>query len=99
MATQVQNTRSSIPDPSRRAGSSQPPMHRASSHSHHGSIYEVRKRFQPFGISDVEMVAQMFISSNPLTSWLRAEDNLRSAKAARDSQGGVALLALGLGSV
>ena len=36
-----------------------------------GSINEVGWRFQPFGINDLEMVAQIFPRWNPLTSWMR----------------------------
>ena len=44
-----------------------------------GSINEVGWRFQPFRINDLEMVAQILTSSNPLTSWLRQVEALQRA--------------------
>ena len=35
-----------------------------------GSINEVGWRFQPFGINDLEMVAQIFTGWNRMTDWL-----------------------------
>jgi len=44
-----------------------------------GSINEVGWRFQSFRINDLELVAQIFTSWNPLGCWLRSVDELRNA--------------------
>jgi hypothetical protein len=43
-----------------------------------GSIDGVGTDFQPFAINDLEMVNQNSASWNPMTSWLRRIDALRS---------------------
>ena len=47
--------------------------------SHGGSIYGVGRRFQPFRINDLEMVAQICPRWNPLTSWMRQIEDFQSA--------------------
>ena len=44
-----------------------------------GSINEVGWRFQSFRINDLELVAQIFTSWNPLTSWMRQLEGFRAA--------------------
>jgi hypothetical protein len=44
-----------------------------------GSINEVGWCFQPFRINDLELVAQIFTSWNPLTSWVRLIERYRIA--------------------
>ena len=44
-----------------------------------GSINEVGWRFQPFRINDLEMVELTGASWNPVVSWLRHVEALRSA--------------------
>jgi hypothetical protein len=44
-----------------------------------GSISEVGYRFRPFGIKDLELVAQIFTSWNLLTSWMRQIEDFQRA--------------------
>jgi hypothetical protein len=44
-----------------------------------GSINEVGWCFQPFRINDLELVAQIFPSWNPLTSWMRQIEGFQRA--------------------
>ena len=44
-----------------------------------GSIDGVGWRFQSFKINDLEMVAQIFPTWNPLTSWMRQIEDFQRA--------------------
>jgi hypothetical protein len=44
-----------------------------------GSINEVGLEFQLFRMNDLEIVAQIFTSWNPLTSWLGQIEHYRKA--------------------
>ena len=44
-----------------------------------GSIYRVGGRFQPFEISNLELVAQIFLRWNRVADWLREAERFSTA--------------------
>ena len=62
---------------SRRAAAPTPP--RLLARGLRGSIYSVGRDFQPFGINDLDMVAQIFPRWNRMADWLREAEGYASA--------------------